>query len=258
MSFYYLYCLEVDRSRNNIGKSFALDLWLMIETTDIFYLLRLYYTKVKLGTASQELTVLIDIGSDVLWVTCSTCSNCSRSSHLRIVFNSFDTGSSFTVSSVSCLDKSCPQSVIKCFSPSQCSYILECGDGSAISGNYLYDQLSLDLVSGNVLTHLSDPVVFRWPNYGIRVIEGKCLCTLSQTGNHVYTIDTAVGVDVGQEEVAELRLSEEACDAAAKKSGHGIGVEDRCQACHLSAAAGVQRLWTIVIVNHAHFLTVFP
>lgn len=45
---------------------------------------RLYFTKVKLGSPPTEFNVQIDTGSDILWVTCGSCSNCPRSSGLGV------------------------------------------------------------------------------------------------------------------------------------------------------------------------------
>ncbi|CAI0614082.1 unnamed protein product [Linum tenue] len=42
----------------------------------------LYYTKIKLGSPPREFKVVIDTGSDVLWVMSNTCVNCPRSSNL--------------------------------------------------------------------------------------------------------------------------------------------------------------------------------
>ncbi|KAK6942712.1 Xylanase inhibitor, N-terminal [Dillenia turbinata] len=66
----------------------------------------------------------------------------------QIALNSFDTGRSSTVSHLACLDKTCPRIAT-----------------SGTSENYLYDQPSLDLFSGNGLTHLSASVVFGCSTY---------------------------------------------------------------------------------------------
>ena len=49
-----------------------------------FLLLRLYFTKVKLGSPPREFNVQIDTGSDVLWVCCNSCNNCPRTSGLGV------------------------------------------------------------------------------------------------------------------------------------------------------------------------------
>ncbi|CAI0611632.1 unnamed protein product [Linum tenue] len=42
----------------------------------------LYYTTINLGSPPREFKVVIDTGSDVLWVMSNTCVNCPRSSNL--------------------------------------------------------------------------------------------------------------------------------------------------------------------------------
>ncbi|KAK6914579.1 Xylanase inhibitor, C-terminal [Dillenia turbinata] len=131
----------------------------------------LYYTKVKLGSPPKEFTVQIDTGSDILWVTCDSCSNCPQSSGLGIALNSFDPGSSSTVSSVSCSDQICGSLVqtttTNCSTQSnQCSYMLRYGDGSGTSGYYVSDLLSFDMVFGNsLIANASAPIVFGCSTY---------------------------------------------------------------------------------------------
>ncbi|KAF3327221.1 aspartic proteinase-like protein 2 isoform X2 [Carex littledalei] len=47
-------------------------------------LLRLYFTRVKLGNPAKEFYVQIDTGSDILWVACSPCDGCPTSSGLNV------------------------------------------------------------------------------------------------------------------------------------------------------------------------------
>lgn len=51
-----------------------------------WFLCRLYFTKVKLGSPPKEFNVQIDTGSDILWVTCNSCSDCPQSSALGVRF----------------------------------------------------------------------------------------------------------------------------------------------------------------------------
>ncbi|KAK6930588.1 Xylanase inhibitor, C-terminal [Dillenia turbinata] len=131
----------------------------------------LYYTKIKLGSPPKEFTVQIDTGSDILWVTCYSCSNCPRSSGLGIKLNSFDPGSSSTVSFVSCSDQICGSLVqtttTNCSTQSnQCGYMLLYGDESGTAGYYVSDLLSFDMVFGNsLIANASAPIVFGCSTY---------------------------------------------------------------------------------------------
>ena len=49
-----------------------------------FEMIRLYFTKVRLGSPPREFNVQIDTGSDTLWVTCSSCTDCPQSSGLGV------------------------------------------------------------------------------------------------------------------------------------------------------------------------------
>lgn len=50
----------------------------------LFFVFRLYYTKVQLGSPPREFFVQIDTGSDVLWVSCSSCNGCPTASGLKV------------------------------------------------------------------------------------------------------------------------------------------------------------------------------
>ncbi|OWM68951.1 hypothetical protein CDL15_Pgr025138 [Punica granatum] len=97
----------------------------------------IYYTKVQLGSPPQEFYVLIDTGSDVLWVSCSSCSGCPLTSGLKIPLNSFNPMSSSSASKISCSDEMCTQaqgtqySNMTCSAQGNlCSYSFQYGDGS--------------------------------------------------------------------------------------------------------------------------------
>ena len=64
----------------------AISFVLYIFNICFLFLLRLYYTKVKLGTPPTEFKVQIDTGSDILWVTCNSCMDCPQSSELGVKF----------------------------------------------------------------------------------------------------------------------------------------------------------------------------
>jgi hypothetical protein len=49
-----------------------------------FFLPRLYYTQISLGTPPQQFYVQVDTGSDVTWVNCVPCSSCRHSSNVAV------------------------------------------------------------------------------------------------------------------------------------------------------------------------------
>ncbi|XP_073223733.1 aspartic proteinase 39-like isoform X2 [Cicer arietinum] len=67
-----------------------------------------YTTKVKLGSPPKEFTILVDTGSNSMWVNCKTYSNCPHSNALGFKLNFFDTTASSTIVLVQCLDIRCP------------------------------------------------------------------------------------------------------------------------------------------------------
>lgn len=45
---------------------------------------RLYYTKLSIGTPSNDYHVQVDTGSDILWVNCAGCDKCPEKSNLGV------------------------------------------------------------------------------------------------------------------------------------------------------------------------------
>ncbi|XP_073150880.1 aspartic proteinase 36 [Henckelia pumila] len=130
------------------------------------YIAGIHYTKVRLGSPPQEFNVLIDTGSDVLWVACSSCNDCPQNSGLGIAFNFFDPASSSTVSSISCSDNICASLVhtlsAECSAEyNQCGYSLHYEDESGISGFYVNDLIYFDTILGtSLIANSSAPIVF--------------------------------------------------------------------------------------------------
>ncbi|XP_004485641.1 aspartic proteinase 36 [Cicer arietinum] len=110
----------------------------------------LYTTKIKLGSPPKEFTVIIDTGSDLLWVNCNTCDNCPQSSGRGVKLNFFDMTSSSTVSLVHCSNPLCPFGVqgtdAQCSPHAQCSYLYKFQDKSATSGVYISDEIYFDTI----------------------------------------------------------------------------------------------------------------
>nr|AIA58650.1 aspartic proteinase [Cicer arietinum] len=115
----------------------------------------MYTTKVKLGSPPKEFTVMIDTGSDLLWVNCKSCNNCPQSSGLGIKLNFFDTVASSTAGLVKCSDPNCPFGVqgadVRC-SPrvnhNPCNYSYHFQDESGTSGVYVIDDIYFDTIIG--------------------------------------------------------------------------------------------------------------
>ncbi|KZV29469.1 aspartic protein-like protein 2-like [Dorcoceras hygrometricum] len=130
------------------------------------YIAGLYYTKVRLGSPPQEFNVLIDTGSSVLWVACSSCNDCPQNSGLGIALNFFDPASSSTVSPISCSDNICASLVqtssAECSAEyNQCGYSLQYEDDSGISGFYVKDLIDFDSILGtSLIANSSAPIVF--------------------------------------------------------------------------------------------------
>ncbi|KAF9602624.1 hypothetical protein IFM89_030512 [Coptis chinensis] len=92
---------------------------------------RLYYTKIGIGTPSQDHYVYVDTGSDILWVTCAGCTACPKKSGLGANKNGPDPG---------------------CTSGVHCGYYLQYGDGSSTAGYFVRDIIKYDQLSGNLTT----------------------------------------------------------------------------------------------------------
>ncbi|WOK97667.1 aspartic proteinase-like protein 2 [Canna indica] len=71
----------------------------------------LYFTRVKLGNPAKEFFVQINIGSDILWLTCNSCTGCPTSSGLNIPLEFFDLDKSSTSTRISCFDDRCSYAV---------------------------------------------------------------------------------------------------------------------------------------------------
>ncbi|KAK6925418.1 Xylanase inhibitor, C-terminal [Dillenia turbinata] len=123
----------------------------------------LYFAKVKLGSAATELSLQIDTGSDLTWVTCKPCDNCPKSTVLGIELNSYDPKSSTTASLVPCSSQTCASlRSSSCSVPgSQCTYSLEYQDGSKTLGYYVYDRFAFNTIFKNSFTGSSSaPILF--------------------------------------------------------------------------------------------------
>lgn len=96
-------------------------------------LCRIYYTTIKLGSPPRAFNVIVDSGSDVLWVHCMSYSQCGGS-------NFFDASKSSTAKLVPYNHKMCTEKDCK----GQCMYNITYADGSQTTGYHVSDQLSFD------------------------------------------------------------------------------------------------------------------
>ncbi|RXH90779.1 hypothetical protein DVH24_035543 [Malus domestica] len=144
-----------------------------------------YVTKVKIGSSPREFYVLLDTGSDLFWVSCSSCSNCPRftdlgvSSHFFLLciphcllsiwqsyfqtfnnrFSFYDIVNSSTGGVLPCSHAMCG----KCSRQShRCEYDMTYSGGDRITSFLVSDVLHLDTipVRSYVALESSAPIVF--------------------------------------------------------------------------------------------------
>ncbi|KAG7530410.1 Aspartic peptidase domain superfamily [Arabidopsis suecica] len=116
-----------------------------VERDTSILLSALYYTTVQIGTPPRELDVVIDTGSDLVWVSCNSCVGCPLQ---NVTF--FDPGASSSAVKLAYSDKRCSSDLQKksrCSLLESCTYKVEYGDGSVTSGYYISDLISFDTMS---------------------------------------------------------------------------------------------------------------
>ncbi|KAM1659160.1 hypothetical protein ACFXTN_043247 [Malus domestica] len=118
-----------------------------------------YVTKVKIGSSPREFYVLLDTGSDLFWVSCSSCSNCPRFTDLGNRFSFYDIVNSSTGGVLPCSHAMCG----KCSRQShRCEYDMTYSGGDRITSFLVSDVLHLDTipVRSYVALESSAPIVF--------------------------------------------------------------------------------------------------
>ncbi|XP_047320378.1 aspartic proteinase 36-like [Impatiens glandulifera] len=128
----------------------------------------LYYTKIKLGTPPKEFNVIIDTGSDDLWITCKPCVGCPHSSRLGVELHQFDPTNSKSASLLNCSNNICPNLGVCQNNTSPCQLVESYGDGSVATGYYLTDIIHLDTILGPSTTE-NQNVIFGCGTY----VEGR-------------------------------------------------------------------------------------
>ncbi|KAI7753717.1 hypothetical protein M8C21_024730, partial [Ambrosia artemisiifolia] len=113
----------------------------------------LYFTKLQIGSPPKDFHVQVDTGSDLLWVNCIECENCPKKSDLGIPLALYDPKASSSAKKVTCDDKFCKATFTdqsnECKAGMLCAYSVKYGDGSATSGFFVHEKVTIAQVSGN-------------------------------------------------------------------------------------------------------------
>ncbi|KAB2624900.1 aspartic proteinase-like protein 2 [Pyrus ussuriensis x Pyrus communis] len=125
----------------------------------IHSLIGVYLTKVKIGSPPREFYVLIDTGSEVFWVSCSSCNVCPRFTGLGTPISLYDYDNSSTAGLLPCSDRRCKH----CSDDSnQCEYNIPYTGGAETTGYFVSDEFSFDMipVHSQVAHGSSTPIIF--------------------------------------------------------------------------------------------------
>nr|GMD85806.1 aspartyl protease family protein 2 [Ipomoea batatas]GME15975.1 aspartyl protease family protein 2 [Ipomoea batatas]GME17648.1 aspartyl protease family protein 2 [Ipomoea batatas]GME21152.1 aspartyl protease family protein 2 [Ipomoea batatas] len=114
-----------------------------------------YFVQLRVGTPAQELFLVADTGSDLVWVTCSACREClSRGNG-----TAFFTRRSSTFRPLHCFDSKCklvpPPANASCRRTrrgSACRYEYSYADGSLTSGIFARETTTFNVNSGRAVT----------------------------------------------------------------------------------------------------------
>ncbi|EFJ25703.1 hypothetical protein SELMODRAFT_413603 [Selaginella moellendorffii] len=137
--------------------------------------LGLYYTEIGLGNPVQKLKVIVDTGSDILWVKCSPCRSCLSKQDIIPPLSIYNLSASSTSSVSSCSDPLCTGEQAVCSrsgSNSACAYGISYQDKSTSIGAYVKDDMHYVLQGGNATTsHIffgcAINITGSWPADGI-------------------------------------------------------------------------------------------
>jgi len=98
-----------------------------------------YFVQLSIGTPAKSTYLVVDTGSDILWLQCSPCANCYQQA--GPVFNPL---ASSTYATVRCGSKLCLDLDISGCQQSDCLYQVDYGDGSFTLGDFSTDTVTLD------------------------------------------------------------------------------------------------------------------
>ncbi|KAL3506606.1 hypothetical protein ACH5RR_031988 [Cinchona calisaya] len=115
----------------------------------------LYYTKIGIGTPSEDYYVQVDTGSDIMWVNCINCQQCPRTGYRGLELTQYNPKDSLTGKLVACDQEFCKEIMrgsSGCTANETCLYTEVYGDGSFSMGYFVEDFVQYDRVSGDLQT----------------------------------------------------------------------------------------------------------
>lgn len=116
----------------------------------------LYFTKIGIGSPSNDYFVQVDTGSDIFWINCIQCTRCPKTSGLGVELKLYDPSASTTSKLLTCADDFCSSTqsgpLPGCTPDILCEYTVTYGDGSSSVGYFVKDFLKFDRVAGNFVT----------------------------------------------------------------------------------------------------------
>ncbi|KAI3410276.1 Peptidase A1 domain-containing protein [Psidium guajava] len=107
-----------------------------------------YFIDVYIGTPPRHLPLILDTGSDLIWIQCATCPDCFEQSGPY-----YDPKDSTSFREIRCHDPQCllvsdPDPLQSCESNSQaCPFIYLYGDGSNTTGNFALETFAVNLTA---------------------------------------------------------------------------------------------------------------
>ncbi|KAJ7516444.1 hypothetical protein O6H91_22G058500 [Diphasiastrum complanatum] len=109
-----------------------------------------YYMPLQIGSPGRDILVILDTGSEILWVQCEPCNECGS----QIIEPVFDPTLSSTYQPLSCNSQRCLQggTGFETFcnvSQSLCKYIVQYADNSTSFGDLSVDTLTINSTSGS-------------------------------------------------------------------------------------------------------------
>ncbi|XP_024399861.1 aspartyl protease family protein 2 [Physcomitrium patens] len=102
-----------------------------------------YFIRISVGTPPRRMYLVMDTGSDILWLQCAPCVNCYHQSDAI-----FDPYKSSTYSTLGCSTRQCLNLDIGTCQANKCLYQVDYGDGSFTTGEFGTDDVSLNSTSG--------------------------------------------------------------------------------------------------------------
>jgi hypothetical protein len=139
-----------------------------------------YTMALSVGTPPQRFVVVMDTGSDLVWLNCMPCIQCINQPHGP----PFDPSLSSSYSPASCVDNACtdfPNGQSSCAGTSSCEYFYAYGDGSSTTGDVAYETITVSNLDGSAtpISHVT---------FG---------CGHNQTGDSFNGADGLVGLGQG-------------------------------------------------------------